>query len=124
MRGAERALPAPYPPQTYFGVNVDSPGGYTKESALGDVRYDIPEMPTNLLDLASGWGDISDEADAIVSRMEATSGQAMTPAARDAALQSYRMRIAKLRGYGGLYNPTYASGPVVTSFYPVATGAQ
>lgn len=124
MKGAELALPVPYPPQTYFGIDAGRPGGYIKEGALGDVRYDVPEMPSNLLDLAAGWGDISDEAAAIVARMEANAGQPMTPAAREAALEAYRMRIAKMRGYGGLYNPNAPSGPIVTSFYPVATGAQ
>lgn len=124
MKGAELALPVPYPPQTYFGIDAGKPGGYIKEGALGDIRYDVPEMPSNLLDLAAGWGDISDEAAAIVARMEANAGQPMTPAAREAALEAYRMRIAKMRGYGGLYNPNAPSGPIVTSFYPVATGAQ
>lgn len=124
MKGGEQALPVPYPQQTYMGLNVDLPGGYVKESALGDVRYDLPAPPSNLLDLTSGWGNIADEAESIVARMERATGQPMAPSARDDLLEAYRMRIAKMRGYEGLYNPNYRSGPIATSFYPLATGGR
>jgi hypothetical protein len=122
MKGAEQSLPVPYPQQTYMGLNVDLPGGYVKEGALGDVRYDLPSPPANLLDLTSGWGGIGDEAETIVSRMERATGQPMAASARDNLLDAYRMRIAKMRGYEGLYDPNYRSGPIATSFYPMSTG--
>lgn len=119
VKGAEAGLPAPYPKQTYFGLDVGQPGGYSKENFLGNVRHDA-DLPSGLLDISSGWSDIADEAEQIVSRIEASSGQSMTPAAKDKLMTAYQMRIAKMRGYTGLYNPQHELGPIATSFYPVS----
>ena len=34
------------------------------------------------------------------------------------------MRIAKMRGYEGLYNPSHSLGPIATSFYEVTPTAR
>ena len=115
MRGAEQSLdPSVYPKQTYFGVDVGQPGGYVPEGAVGNVPHYAQLPRERLLDVSQGWGDIEAEADALVAKRGP-----LTPAAADSLKQATMMKIAKMRGYEGLYNPAYRSGPIATSFYPV-----
>lgn len=120
MRGAEQQLdPAVYPKQTYFGVDVGQPGGYVPEGALGRVTHQAELPRERLLDISGGWGDIAAEADALVARRGP-----LTPQAADSLRQAAMMRIAKMRGYEGLYNPSHSLGPIATSFYEVTPTAR
>jgi hypothetical protein len=120
MRGAEQQLdPAVYPRQTYFGVGVGQPGGYVPEGALGRVTHQAELPQERLLDISQGWGDIAAEADALVARRGP-----LTPQAADSLKQAAMMRIAKMRGYEGLYNPSHSLGPIATSFYEVTPTAR
>lgn len=117
-RGAEQALPVPYPAQTYFGVDVGKQGGYVPESTVGDVRHEADLE--NLLDISNGFpDDITAEADAIIANLEEFRGQPMAASERLNTRLAYQMQIAKQRGYHGLYNPEHELGSIATSFFPV-----
>ena len=118
--GAERSLPAPYPAQSYFGVDEGLQGGYVKEGALGDIAHTAALPRSHFLDIGRGFPqDISGEADAIISRIAETRKSPMTAAEIDKLRTAYMMQIAKQRGYAGLLTQDAGSGPIATSFYPV-----
>ena len=118
MRGAEQGLPAPYPAQSYFGVNVGKEGGYYPEANVGDVRHEA--RLDNLLDISEGFPpDITEEAERAVARLEIVRGQELSAAERQGMISSYQMQIAKQRGYDGLYHPKHELGSIATSFFPV-----
>lgn len=118
MRGSERALPEPYPAQTYFGVNVGQPGGYTPERGVGPVRHDVPLPSGEMLNIGAGFpDDVSALARQIIEQRSAT-GEYIPEGAIDNMLMSYMMQIAKQRGYTGLLNPAHDLGSIATRFYP------
>lgn len=118
MRGSERALPEPYPAQTYFGVNVGQPGGYTPERGVGPVRHDVPLPSGEMLNIGAGFPEeVSALARQIIDQRVA-SGEYLPEGAIDNMLMSYMMQIAKQRGYTGLLNPAHELGSIATRFYP------
>jgi len=128
ITGGERALPAPYPKQSYLGVDVGKPGGYTPEPGLqmgGEYQFALPESRyadvNTFTEAKPGTQSITDEARAIVDRIAGARKGAMTDVERQNLQTSYEHQIAKQRGYFGLLNPSHDLGSIATSFYPLKT---
>lgn len=119
MRGTERALPEPYPAQTYFGIDVGQPGGYVPERGVGPARHDV-ELPSGeMINIGSGFPeDVAGLARQIIDQRIA-SGEYIPEGAIDNMMTSYMMQIVKQRGYTGILNPAHDLGRIGTSFYPM-----
>ena len=119
MRGTERALPEPYPAQTYFGIDVGQPGGYVPERGVGPARHDVALPSGEMINIGSGFPeDVSSLARQIIDQRIA-SGEYIPEGAIDNMMTSYMMQIAKQRGYTGILNPSHELGRIGTSFYPM-----
>ena len=118
--GAERGLPDPNPQQSYFGLDVGQPGGYTPENGVGKWRHDVTLPQDRMLDITTGdWGSVATEADAVVARVVADSasrGMPMTETAIQNLREAYLMRIAQMQGYEGLINRNAPAGAIATMF--------